>query len=55
MIIDCPHCESKVDAKIEAELDHPVGDDLFRSKSYFLKCPACFSPMVGDAASSAVG
>lgn len=43
MIIECPHCESKVDGKVLAELEsYGYGaDDLFPAKISLLACPVC--------------
>ena len=46
MIVECPHCSSKVDAKLIAEKEYPPGEgDPY--KICFLECPVCSAAIVG--------
>jgi len=47
MIFDCPHCLSKVDAKVLAEYEVPPTEDTDPYKYYFLVCQICNTVMVG--------
>src|SRR4030042_5309262 len=46
MIIECPNCESKVDAKVLAEHES-VDEDTGPYKVSFLGCPICNNVMLG--------
>lgn len=47
MIIDCPKCDSKVDAQLLAEQEQGNGEYDEPSKTVFLTCPICHGCMVG--------
>lgn len=50
MVIDCPNCDAKVDAKVLAQKvtgDHDGPDDSERF--YFCQCPACSSILLAKA------
>jgi hypothetical protein len=47
MIIECPHCESRVDAKVLAEREYGPTEDQDPRKVYFLECPQCALTMLG--------
>ena len=47
MIIECPSCEAKVDAKVLAEHEYPPSDFSDPHKIVFLLCTICESTMVG--------
>ncbi|MCH7923527.1 MAG: DUF4145 domain-containing protein [Nitrospinae bacterium] len=47
MIIDCPQCEAKVDAKVLKEhIGGWIDTDPFETKAILLVCPACKSPLL---------
>ena len=46
MIIECPYCESKVDAKILAEREYPPDDERDSYKVSFLECAVCKTALV---------
>ncbi len=48
MIIDCPTCESKVDAKLLAERQYAGDDYNDRTKTVFLECPICHGCLVAS-------
>jgi hypothetical protein len=48
MIIDCPSCESKVDAKLLAEKEDDQSEYSDPSKTVFLECPLCHGCLVGS-------
>lgn len=48
MIIECPHCESKVDGKVKGEVEYRDEDYPFPSKVVLAECPICDSPLLGD-------
>lgn len=47
MIIECPHCESKVNGEIKGEV--PIHDDEypFPVKVVLVSCPVCQNPLLG--------
>lgn len=47
MIIECSHCEVKVDAEVKGEQD--IYDDVcpMPIKAVFVKCPVCNNPLLG--------
>src|SRR3989304_5786898 len=47
MLIECNHCEAKVDAKILAQREFPSTDDYDQQKYLFMECPSCHSIMLG--------
>lgn len=55
MIIECPHCESKVDGKICGQLEYRTEDYPFPGKSVLVECPVCHSPLLGDSEYLQVG
>jgi hypothetical protein len=48
MIIECPNCESKVDAKELAKKTYSGGDYGDPGAFYFLECPACHGVLLGQ-------
>ncbi len=49
-LIDCPHCESKVLAKVVAQSQYYFSDWMETPEYIFLlECPGCGSPVVGHA------
>ena len=47
MIIDCPHCESKVDGIAKGEVADTDPDFPFPSKVVLVECPVCHNPLLG--------
>jgi hypothetical protein len=48
MLIECPHCKSRVDAKVEGEVSHNgEPDDPSSFKVAVGKCPSCHNVLVG--------
>jgi hypothetical protein len=41
MLIECNHCEGKVDAKVLAQVESSSPDEPFPFRSTFLLCPVC--------------
>lgn len=48
MIIECPHCESKVDGIGHGEIEYIEDDYPFPSKVVLIECPICNFPLLGD-------
>jgi hypothetical protein len=48
MIIECPGCESRVDARIIAQKEYELLKGLDTFIIYFLECPACTDCLVGN-------
>jgi hypothetical protein len=48
MIIECHHCESKVDAKEIARREYGGGEDGYPFGVFFLECPSCHMVMIGQ-------
>ena len=46
MIIECPHCETKVDGIVKGEHEY-CESDTFHSRAVLLACPVCHNPLVG--------
>jgi hypothetical protein len=55
MIIECEHCNARVDAKVLAEYDVPPSPDSLPYKYAFVLCPLCETPHVGQAEQIQVG
>src|SRR4051794_38973030 len=55
MLIECPVCESKVDAKLLAEKDYRGKDGGEPFKVQFLECPVCDVTMIGKSEFVEVG
>jgi len=49
MIIECPHCEAKVDGEVKGEHEEPFDprEDPYPSKVVLLKCPVCCCAILG--------
>ncbi|HEX7320171.1 MAG TPA: DUF4145 domain-containing protein [bacterium] len=47
MIIECPACEAKVDAKVLAKRVYPPTDECEPCMYTFLECPSCNNVLVG--------
>jgi hypothetical protein len=47
MIIDCPHCESKVDGKVIGQHISYGKEDPYPFKVVLLECPVCKEPLLG--------
>jgi len=48
MIIECPHCESKVDGTIKGEHEsYNPEEDPYPFKAVLLKCPVCNNALLG--------
>ena len=49
MLIECPYCEAKVDAKVLAEHEYPTTDDTYpiKNKLVLLECPGGNCPLLG--------
>jgi Domain of unknown function (DUF4145) len=47
LIIECPHCESKVNGEVKGEV--PINDDEypFPVKVVLVSCPVCQNPLLG--------
>lgn len=48
MIIECPNCESKVDAIEKGEVESLDDDYGIPTKVVLVECPICKSPILGD-------
>lgn len=48
MIIECPHCESKVDAIEKGEVEDNDPEYPFPYKTVLVECPICKSPLLGN-------
>ncbi len=47
MIIECFHCESKVDGIVKGEVDGHDDEYPFLFKTILVECPVCHSALVG--------
>jgi Domain of unknown function (DUF4145) len=47
MLIECYDCKARVDAEVIA-YHQQVQFDIFRTRTYLLKCPACSAAIVGE-------
>ena len=47
MIIECPHCESKVDCEERGEVDMTTDDYPFPNKAVLVQCRVCHNPLLG--------
>ena len=47
MLIECPFCESKVDAKVAYKREYRCSDDPFRLRVSLAICPRCKNTLVG--------
>jgi hypothetical protein len=48
MIIECPHCDSKVDGKVLGEKKYSSTEESESSKTSFLECPVCHACIVAS-------
>ena len=55
MIIECPHCESKVDGKATGQIEYRDDDYPFPTKAVLVECPVCRSPLLGESEYIQVG
>ncbi|PCJ51079.1 MAG: hypothetical protein COA74_01040 [Gammaproteobacteria bacterium] len=55
MIIECPHCESKVDGEVRGEVHGNDPDDPFACKAVLVECPICKSALLGSTESVQTG
>ena len=55
MIIECPHCESRVDAKIIAEKKYRGDEFCDAGAYYFMECPSCGAVLLSQAEVEQVG
>jgi hypothetical protein len=46
MLVDCQHCEAKVDAKVIASYDDYDEDEGMAGRYHFLSCPRCSRPFI---------
>ncbi len=47
MLIECCECKARVDGEILAYHEQEY-DDIFRIRTYLLKCPSCTTAIVGE-------
>jgi hypothetical protein len=47
LIIECPHCECKVDAESKGEQGYNNQEEGLPFKAILLKCPLCYRPLLG--------
>ena len=47
MIIECPHCESKVDCDEKGEVELDIEYNGFPTKVVLLMCKVCYRPLLG--------
>jgi len=47
MLIECPHCEAKVDGRLIGEREYGATDEYDPCKYVFLECPICQQPLLG--------
>lgn len=47
MIIECPHCKSRVDGLVKGEATIPDDEYPFEQKAVLVVCPACRNPLLG--------
>ncbi len=55
MIIECPHCESKVDGKVTGQIEYRDDGYPFPAKAVLVECPVCCSPLLGESEYIQVG
>ena len=48
MIVECPYCESRVDAKLIAQKQYPADDYQPSYRVSFLECPACNTALLAE-------
>jgi hypothetical protein len=46
MIIECPHCSAKVDAKVIATYESGREEEPFPTKTHLLACPSCTNAII---------